>query len=188
MRIRFRAPQPAPELFHLAVVDEDGAPVPDGQPGLLCLSHLDRRGTVLLRYVLGDTVVLSHDPCPRCGRSGERVVAHLGRTGSRVKIRGQLVDRRVLLDALYTIDGLGVYQARLRRENPPSPANMDELVVVIEDAAPPSVEHEVVTAVHRATGVRPRVTWASVAAIHDPHQEFKHVRFVDERNRPDRAD
>ncbi len=34
---------------------------------MLAVTHLDRRGTVLLRYVVGDEVALTRAPCPACG-------------------------------------------------------------------------------------------------------------------------
>lgn len=175
---------PAPELFHLSAVDDGGLPVDDGRPGRLCVTHLDRRGTVLIRYLLGDVVVLAHDICPRCGRSGGRVVEHLGRSGSRTKVRGQLVDQRLLLAALDALDGLGAYQVRVRQEDPGSPASMDELVVAVQEGADAGLEDRVRDVVRAATGVRPVVERVPAADIHDPHRQFKRVRFVDERTRP----
>ena len=42
---------------------------------MLAITHLHRRGTVLLRYLVGDVVTLARAPCPHCGRDGERIVA-----------------------------------------------------------------------------------------------------------------
>jgi phenylacetate-CoA ligase len=91
---------PAPELFAFECVDDAGATVPDGEFGQLCVTHLDRRGTVLFRYLLGDFVTVSHDACPHCGRFGGRVTGHRGRLGSALKIRGNFVDLRVVDDLL----------------------------------------------------------------------------------------
>ncbi|WP_298019348.1 hypothetical protein, partial [uncultured Parasphingopyxis sp.] len=46
------------QLAHVAVLDEHGLPVPDGEPGRLAYTHLDRAGTVLLRFLVGDRAVL----------------------------------------------------------------------------------------------------------------------------------
>ena len=45
---------PAPDQFHFQVVDpETHAPLPDGETGLAVLTHLDRRGTVLVALCPG---------------------------------------------------------------------------------------------------------------------------------------
>ena len=91
----------APDLYHLEVVDPaTGRRLGDGDSGALAITHLHRRGTVLLRYLVGDIVTLARAPCPLCGRDGERVVATPRRTGSLVKCRGMLVNTDVILDTL----------------------------------------------------------------------------------------
>ena len=95
-----------PDLYHLEVVDpETGRRLPDGESGMLAITHLHRRGTVLLRYLVGDIVTLSREPCPLCGRIGERVVATPRRTGNLVKCRGMLVNTDVVIDVLSAVDG-----------------------------------------------------------------------------------
>ncbi|CAN0223821.1 unnamed protein product, partial [Phaeothamnion confervicola] len=90
-----------PDLYYLEVVDpESGRRLPDGESGMLTITHLHRRGTVQLRYLVGDIVTLSREPCPHCGRFGERVVGTPRRTGSLVKCRGMLVNAEVVLDTL----------------------------------------------------------------------------------------
>ena len=77
----------------------------DGESGALAITHLHRRGTVLLRYLVGDIVTLSRTPCPLCGRAGERVVATPRRTGNLVKCRGMLVNTDVIVDTLSAMAG-----------------------------------------------------------------------------------
>lgn len=58
-------------------------PIPDADVEGLCemvLTSLSNRGTVLIRYRIGDTAVPEPDPCP-CGRTLPRVRSLLGRTG-----------------------------------------------------------------------------------------------------------
>ena len=50
-----------PDLYYLEAVDETGRRVPDGETGMLAVTHLHRRGTVLLRYLVGDLVALSRE-------------------------------------------------------------------------------------------------------------------------------
>src|SRR4029079_3904579 len=67
-------------------------PVADGDEGLILLTHLDRRGTVMLRYALGDVARLARDKCPRCGALTERIVSMPRRVDGLVKIKGMLVN------------------------------------------------------------------------------------------------
>ena len=100
-----------PDLYHLEVVDPDtGRRLADGESGALAITHLHRRGTVLLRYLVGDIVTLSRAPCPICGREGERVVATPRRTGNLVKCRGMLVNTDVIVDTLSAMAELGEFQ------------------------------------------------------------------------------
>ena len=79
-----------PEDFALAeVVDaETGAPVPDGQPGVLVLTHLDKQATPLVRWWTGDVVVRDPTPCA-CGRTLSRLPGGvLGRADDMLVVRG----------------------------------------------------------------------------------------------------
>ena len=108
----------SPDLYYLEAVDETGRRVPDGETGMLAITHLHRRGTVLLRYLVGDIVALSPEPCPICGRAGERVVATPRRTGSLVKCRGMLVNTDVVIETLSAMPGIGQFQIVFMRDEP----------------------------------------------------------------------
>ena len=99
---------PAPELLFHEVVDPDtGRRLPDGERGALAITHLDRRGTTLIRYLVGDIVSLSHEPCPHCGRSGDRIVGPVIRTKDLLKVKGMLINPAVLFDAIRARAGRG---------------------------------------------------------------------------------
>ncbi len=86
---------PSPELLYHEVVDPDtGQPLPDGERGALAITHLNRRGTVLFRYLIGDIVSLTHEPCPHCGRTGDRIVGPVVRTKDLIKVKGMLINPR----------------------------------------------------------------------------------------------
>ena len=58
-----------PDLYYLEVVDPDtGRPLSDGESGMLAITHLHRRGTGLIHYLVGDIVTLARAPCPVCGQ------------------------------------------------------------------------------------------------------------------------
>jgi phenylacetate-CoA ligase len=78
------------EDFALAeVVDaETGRPVPDGTPGVLVLTHLDKQACPLVRWWTGDVVVRDGERCG-CGRTSARLVGGvLGRADDMLVVRG----------------------------------------------------------------------------------------------------
>ncbi|MEU8367376.1 phenylacetate--CoA ligase family protein [Micromonospora tulbaghiae] len=63
-------------------------PVPDGTPGLLVLTHLDKRATPLVRWATGDVVVRDSTACP-CGRTLARLPGGVvGRADDMLVVRG----------------------------------------------------------------------------------------------------
>lgn len=181
---------PAPEIqFHEVVDLQTGHRLPDGERGALAVTHLDRRGTVLLRCVVGDVVSITRGACPVCGRYGDRIVGPVVRTGDLVKVKGMLINPVALLDALNGIADLDEYQVLIRRENPADPHSADQMVVRVAvrgDSEATAAEREALgaTVVARAQGavqVRPRVEFALARDIYDPGRQTKAVRFRDER-------
>ncbi len=181
-----------PDLYYLEVVDaETGARCGDGEEGMLAITHLHRRGTVLLRYLVGDVVTLSREPCPACGRPGERVVATPRRVGNLVKCRGMLVNTDVILESLSAMEGIGEFQLLFRRED--RPGAMDELVVRIEfDESLPTragaaewtgarLREEVTRRVREAVSLRPEVEFEARGALYDHERSIKAKRIVDSR-------
>jgi phenylacetate-CoA ligase len=120
---------PAPELFLLEALDENGKRVPEGHIGSLAITHLDRRGTVLLRYLLGDKVQITYRNCDNCGRGGGRIIAHKGREGRFTKIRGNLVNLDELLKTLADDKSIIEYQIEIHKQSRTDSLSLDELTV-----------------------------------------------------------
>src|SRR5262245_27928265 len=177
----------APDLYYLEVVDPDtGRRLPDGESGALAITHLHRRGTVLLRYLVGDLVALSRAPCPLCGRDGERVVTTPRRTGRLVKCRGMLVNTDLIAEALSAMPGIGQFQIVFARED--RPGDMDRLVVRIErdeadgvaaDSSAP-LRDEVSRRLRAAVALRPDVEFVRRGALYD-ERAIKAKRVLDLR-------
>jgi len=180
---------PAPELLYHEVVDPGtGRPLPDGERGLLALTQLDRRGTVLLRYVLGDVVSLTHEPCPHCGRNGDRLVGPVERTHELIKVKGMLLSPALLQAEIRAVPGVDEFQVVLTRRDPADPHSMDELVlrVATHRADRDTLAATLVAAAAAATGVRPRVEFTQADEIYDPAKHVKAERFVDRREASER--
>ena len=175
---------PAPEvIFHEVVDPETGRRLPDGERGALAITHINRRGTALIRYLVGDIVSLSHAACPHCGRIGDRVVPPIQRTKDLLKVKGMLINPTVLLEAIARLPGVEEFQVVLGRQDPSDPFSMDEMVVRI---ATPRTDLESLTkaaveAAHQSVRVRPRVEFVAASEIYDPARHTKAARLVDRR-------
>jgi phenylacetate-coenzyme A ligase PaaK-like adenylate-forming protein len=173
-----------PDLYYLEVVDPDtGRALPDGETGMMAVTHLHRRGTVMLRYLLGDLVALSREPCPHCGRLGERVVATPRRTGNLVKCRGMLVNTDVILDVVSAQEGAGEFQVVFQRGD--APGAMDELVIRIEretgeGAAAEALRDTLVQRVRAAVSLRSTIEFVARGTLYD-ERNIKAKRVIDTR-------
>ena len=170
---------PAPEIQCHEVVDPDtGKRLPDGERGMLAVTHLDRRGTVLVRFLVGDTLSLVRGPCPSCGRSGDRLVGPVARGGDLVKIKGMLVNPAVLLEALDAIAGVEELQVIVQRQDAADPHSMDEMVVRVCASLSENLSTEIVNRTQTAVGIRPRVEFMEER---DAAARTKTARFLDRR-------
>ena len=173
-----------PDLYHLEVVEPaTGRRLGEGESGALAITHLHRRGTVLIRYLVGDIVALSRAPCPHCGRAGERVVATPRRTGNLVKCRGMLVNTDVILDTLSTMAEGAEFQIVFA--DPPAPGGMERLLVRLERDVDAALAEEVVRRVREAVSLRPEVEFVARGALYNHEQSIKARRVVDLRQRTD---
>ncbi|OLF14078.1 CoA ligase [Actinophytocola xinjiangensis] len=79
----------AEDFVHAEVLDQHTRqPVPDGRPGVLVLTHLDKRATPLVRWWTGDVVVRDRARC-ECGRTHARLAGGvLGRADDMLVVRG----------------------------------------------------------------------------------------------------
>ena len=178
---------PAPEQFYFEVVDpQTYAPVPDGARGLLLLTHLNRRGTVLLRYVAGDVVALTHEQCPHCGRWEPRFLGSPYRVDGLTKVKGTLINPAVILDGLSGLLSRGVreYQVVISRENPHDPLAADVLRVRAACAAADHsrLRQEIEATVRAETEISPEIEFLPADGFGEIAGGYKFKRFIDERS------
>ncbi|MBL8589524.1 MAG: hypothetical protein JNK46_13405, partial [Methylobacteriaceae bacterium] len=160
-----------------------GRRLDDGQTGMLAVTHLNRRGTVFLRYKMGDLGSLDHSPCPHCGRTSVRLSSKPVRTGDILKIRGVLVNLGLLKEEFDRMPGLDEYQIVVAPQDPADPFSMDELVVKLAPACGQTdqIGAQVLEDVRRLTNLRPRLEIVGRDAIYDPTGGGKPKRIVDAR-------
>ncbi len=172
------------QLFHEIVDDETGKRLADGQSGMLAVTHLNRRGTVFLRYKVGDLGSLDHAPCPHCGRTSVRLSSTPVRTGDIIKIRGALVNLGNLKEHLDRMSGIDEYQIVVTSEEPSDPFSMDKLVIrlAVEMGADAShVSGAAGQEFRRLTNLRPTIELVARDQIFDPTTAQKPKRIVDLR-------
>ncbi len=172
---------PAPELFFLEALDESGKRVTEGEIGSLAVTHLDRRGTVLLRYLLGDKVQISYKNCEHCGRGGGRIVSHKGREGRFTKIRGNLVNLDELLKVLAEDKTVLEYQVEIHKQSATDPLSLDELTVRVvpgSNFAADSIRQQIA----RAIRITPVVQEVTRELIWGNDSSLKAKRIIDSRS------
>jgi phenylacetate-coenzyme A ligase PaaK-like adenylate-forming protein len=178
-------------LCYFEVVDEQGNRKPDGESGLLCITHLDRRGTCLLRYLVGDIVAITDEPCEHCGRNDQRIIAAVGstygtRTKELMKVKGTLINPEIMRDAVANTAGVIEYQFVVTKENADDPYSMDMLQLRIGadkgvDLA--ELERTLKEKVRRAVELTPKIIFEERSAIFNPGETLKATRVVDMRPR-----
>jgi phenylacetate-CoA ligase len=167
---------PHPEAIAIDVVDPvTHRPLPDGEEGLIVVSHMRRRGTLLLRYAVGDLGVRDTRPCPHCGRVTERIVGALRRADDLAKIRGMLVNPALAIAAVEGVAAVRDFRFEVARQGT---LGMDEFTLLAVPE-PGAVELAPLLAdrVKAAIGVTPRVVL--VEALDSA--SWKAKRWVDQR-------
>ncbi|MGH7805155.1 MAG: phenylacetate--CoA ligase family protein, partial [Candidatus Binatia bacterium] len=184
----------APDQVFLEILDpETHRRLPDGEPGLVAVTHLNRRGMPLVRYLVGDISALTHEPCSHSGRRGEALIvssgsAHVSRTSELLKIKGTLVNPQVIHDLVMNTPGVLEYQLVATRKVESDPLSPDRLVLRVGldesvDAAEwARGEGEALRArVRNGIEVTPDIELADRREIYEPTRDFKARRIVDKR-------
>ncbi len=151
-------------------------PVPPGKRGVLVVSNLFSEAQPILRYVMGDWIELTEEPCP-CGRTHARAVGGLhGRSDQMIKVRGLLFFPSAIEDAIRSQKEVGdEYKIEITRTN-----DMDFLCVSLEvrDAAA-SNERDIAARLKGSLGIDVQVKCLPPGTL--PRTEFKAKRLFDLR-------
>lgn len=169
----------APDSLFMEVLDPaSGRRLPDGEQGTLAFTHLNRTGTVLLRFAVGDLAAISHEPCPHCGRTGSaRLVAGPVRSGDVIKVKGILVNMSGVCDGLAELAGVRDFQIVLDRRG-----DRDVLTVrVVTDGYPDAAGARVAELVQRTAHVTPEVVFVDGDELMRGVEGGKVARVVDRR-------
>lgn len=98
------------DLCHVEIVDDAGRPVSEGEAGNVVIANLVNRGTVLLRYRLGDRARFVTSPCP-CGRTSPRIDDLDGKVNPLIRLPdGSLLHGRGLWGVIKMHEGVRRYR------------------------------------------------------------------------------
>lgn len=145
------------ELLH----PETREPVAEGEPGVLVFSHIDWRGTVLIRYWTGDLVKggMSWQRCEHCGWTFPRVYPPICRAVKDfTKLKGTRVDLSLLIESIRDAQGVRQFQILLENEDSQTDFSRDMLVVHVlaePGHSPPNIEEAIRHRVKAYTEVTP---------------------------------
>ncbi|SHM82071.1 phenylacetate--CoA ligase family protein [Bradyrhizobium lablabi] len=124
-----------PEYFYPEILHpETREPVPPGEPGVFAWSHIDWRGTAILRYWTGDYVSggMVWGECPHCKLTLPRLRTPIWRVERDfTKIRGTRVEYVALQDAVRSVPGIRTYQIIIRKQEPDDPVSRDLLDIYV---------------------------------------------------------
>lgn len=93
----------------LEVVDDQGRPVPDGEPGEVIVTDLLNRAQPMIRYRLGDVGIIDPEPCA-CGRPFPVLKSLLGRSNDVIRTPEGLVSIYSFASAFSAHQAIRQYQ------------------------------------------------------------------------------
>jgi len=113
--------------YLVEVVDpESGKQMGPGEIGEIVVTPLHNETWGLIRFGTGDISSYVTEPCP-CGRTSNRLVAILGRTGEAVKVRGMFVVAKQAEQVFSSFDLISKFQIVVGRR-----AQRDEMTFKVE--------------------------------------------------------
>jgi phenylacetate-CoA ligase len=173
---------PAPEITRVSVVDENGFESQDGQAGKLTVTHLNRRGTVLIRYLLGDLATMDFESCALCGWTGGSIAKHLGREGNFLKVRGQMVNSGAIMDWLQSNESIIDYKIIVSND---TVSNLDQITIELvskDDTFLAEDRELLVVQLSDIAGLKVAVKLSESKAIWVPENGMKPKRLEDRRS------
>jgi len=169
-----------PDLAILEIIDEEGAPVPEGEVGEVVVTPLGVEGMPLLRFRTGDLSFARYEPCS-CGRYSPRLGPILARRKQMLKVKGTTLYPQAIALALDDLDGVGEHYVEVSRFDELSDAVEVHLCVHDTSLASADIEEFLVGRLR----VRPKVVIETETAIRKrvfSPQYRKPMRFYDKRS------
>jgi len=113
--------------YVVEIVDpETGKQLGPEQIGEIVVTPIHNKGWGLIRFGTGDMSSYITEPCP-CGRTANRLVAIVGRTGDAVKVRGMFIVAKQAEQVVLSFEPISRFQIVVRRRG-----QRDEMTLNIE--------------------------------------------------------
>jgi phenylacetate-CoA ligase len=149
-----------PDLMVVEIVDEQGRPLPPGEPGEVAATPLQVSGMPLVRFCTGDIATLHAAPCA-CGRTSPRLGPVIGRKSQMLKIKGTTVYPPAISAALQEIPGVRGFYIEVRDTFELS----DRITVTVGAAGDSLTPESVAEKIAVRTRVKPEVVLATPEEI-----------------------
>ena len=169
-----------PELIITELLDEDGKPVAEGEPGELTITTLGVEAMPLLRYRTGDVCTFHNEPCA-CGRKTKRISPIFGRKNQMIKFKGTTIFPSSIFDILDHSDNIENYLVEVSTND----CGTDDVVVYVGcENAYESFAKELKDKFRAKLRVTPEIKLTCVEIIQklqSPGINRKPVKFIDKR-------
>ncbi|MBU4240183.1 MAG: hypothetical protein KKE43_01625, partial [Actinobacteria bacterium] len=137
-----------PEFYFWEVLDPDTRePVPWGEPGVITFTHIDWRGSVLMRYWMGDLIGggVVWEKCSNCGLTMPILRPPIGRAKRDfTKVKGARVPLMNFQNAIRRVEGVESFQVIITKEDEEDQTSRDRVIVYV--SLQPGADEEVVKA------------------------------------------
>ncbi len=163
--------------FECEILDDDLAPVAEGERGELVVTALRRTGFPVLRYRTGDVVVNSSERCPAGHEDRWLPGGIVGRVDDMVVIRGMNVYPSAVEEAVRSVGGAGEFRMTFYTER----SGMDEIKLEVElpDGGASRELHELM---RQRLGLRVRLVPVAPGTLPRGDGSGKGRRVSDERS------
>jgi phenylacetate-CoA ligase len=172
-----------PELIITELLDENGRPVNEGEPGELTITTLGVEAMPLLRFRTGDICTFHTSPCA-CGRKTGRIGPIFGRKNQMIKLKGTTIFPSSIFDILDHSDNIENYLVEVSTND----LGTDEVVVYVGCSHnSENIAKELKDKFRAKLRVAPEIklTYAeTISRIQSPETSRKPVKFIDKRNLP----
>lgn len=157
-------------------------PVPDGEPGVVVLTHLHREASPLVRWWTGDVAVRDSSPCA-CGRTTARLVGGVrGRADDMLVVRGVNLFPSAVEQIVRQAEGAAGEYVIVLDDSVKDPVTGYLTGIRIrleaEASAPKDIGRSVESTIHARLGVRATVEVLPYGAL--PRSEHKAKRVIHE--------
>jgi phenylacetate-CoA ligase len=169
-----------PELIITELLDNDGNPVAEGEPGELTITTLGVEAMPLLRFRTGDVCTFHNEPCI-CGRKTKRISPIFGRKNQMIKFKGTTIFPSSIFDILDHSDNIENYVVEVSTND----CGTDDVVVYVGcPNGSENVAKELKDKFRAKLRVTPEIKFTYVEIIQkiqSPEINRKPIKFIDKR-------